>query len=159
MVKDNWWYKLMRNQVVRFLFSAGLGFIVDIVAFYLLFNYVFTSARYHVLGQNITNNNLAFTISFCMGVVVNFLVNRYMVFTESTLSPSRQFFRFISVAFVGYFANLGLLNLYVDNFHIYPPIARPAAALSLFVASFFVHKFFSFNLSLRNQHHAAKSNR
>jgi putative flippase GtrA len=159
MVKNNWWYKLLQNQAVRFLFSAGLGFIVDIAAFYILYNYLFTSAHYQVLGYQVTNNNLAFTISFCMGVMVNFLVNRYMVFTESTLSPSRQFLRFISVAFVGYFANLGLLNLYINNLHIYPPVARPAAALSLFVASFFVHKFFSFNLSLRNQHHAAKSNR
>jgi hypothetical protein len=35
--------------------------------------------------------------------------------------------------------------------HMYPPVARITAALSLFFASYFVHKFFSFSLSLRHQ--------
>lgn len=157
MPKDNLWYRLMKNQVVRFLFSAGLGFLVDVFAFYLFYHNLFTQKTYHVFGHEWGNYNLSFSISFFMGVVVNFLVNRYMVFTESTLSPAKQFFRFVTVAIVGYFANLWLLNIYIKNVHLYPPVARPAAALSLFVASFFVHKFFSFNLSLRNQHHAKAS--
>jgi hypothetical protein len=39
---------------------------------------------------------------------------------------------------------------------MYPPVARVTAALSLFFASFFVHKIFSFSLSLR--HHASGRN-
>jgi hypothetical protein len=35
---------------------------------------------------------------------------------------------------------------------MYPPLARATAALSLFFVSYFVHKLFSFSLSLR--HHA-----
>jgi len=148
---------MMQNQVLRFLFSAGLGFIVDISAFYLLYHDAFNKGSYHVLGRDVGNYNLSFSVSFFMGVVVNFLVNHFLVFTESKLSPVRQFIRFSLVAFAGYFANLGLLNVYIKYLHLYPPVARPAAALSLFVASFFVHKFFSFNLSLR--HHAPESSR
>jgi putative flippase GtrA len=84
--------------------------------------------------------------------VVNFLITRYAVFTESASSPLKQFLRFISVAIVGFFANLGLLDFFIRSLHFYPPVARITAALSLFFASFFIHKFFSFSLSLR--HHA-----
>ncbi|WP_462265444.1 GtrA family protein [Mucilaginibacter sp.] len=158
MPQNSRWHRLPENQVVKFLFSAGLGFLVDIFAFYLFFHALFTKDSYQLFGYKVGNYNLSFSISFFMGVVVNFLVNRYLVFTESTLSPLRQFLRFLLVAIVGYFANLWLLNIYIRNLHLYPPVARPAAALSLFIASFFVHKFFSFNLSLRNQHHAAQPN-
>lgn len=144
------WQKMMRNEVLRFIFSSGLGFVVDIAAFYLLFHFLFTKTNYNVFGRPIGNFNLSFTVSFCLGVITNFLADRYLVFTQSTLAPVRQFSRFILVAFVGYFANLGLLNVYIRFVHLDPPIARPAAALSLFVASFFVHKFFSFNVPIHS---------
>ncbi len=145
------WNKMMQNQILRFVFSSGLGFVVDISAFYFLYHLLFTRPQYHLYGDHYFGNyNVSFTVSFFLGVMVNFLADRYLVFTQSTLSPFKQFFRFFLVAIVGYFANLGVLNFYIRSLHINPPIARPAAALSLFVASFFVHKFFSFNLSLRH---------
>ncbi len=148
---------MMQNQVLRFLFSAGLGFVVDISAFYVFYHNLFIQNNYQVLGKTIGNYNLSFSISFFMGVIVNFLADRYLVFAESTLSPVKQFLRFMLVAIVGYFANLGVLNIYIHYVHLYPPLARIAAALSLFIASFFVHKFFSFNLAANYNH--AKPNR
>lgn len=156
MSDNTLWHRMMQNQVLRFLFSSGLGFLVDISAFYLFYKVLFTQGSYTVNGHKLGNYNLSFTVSFFMGVIVNFLANRYLVFFESKLSPLKQFFRFMLVAVIGYFANLGLLNVYIRYLHIDPPVARPAAALSLFIASFFVHKFFSFNLSV--SHHGAKSN-
>jgi hypothetical protein len=47
-----------------------------------------------------------------------------------------------------------VLKLFIQNFQMNPIVARPSAALSLFFLSFFVHKFFSFSLSLR--HHASE---
>ena len=78
-----------------------------------------------------------------------------MVFTESVSSPLKQFVRFVAVAIIGFFANLTVLKIFIQDVHMYPPVARPAAALSLFFASYFVHRFFSFSLSLR--HHAAET--
>jgi hypothetical protein len=57
------------------------------------------------------------------------------------------------VAFIGFFANQLMLEIYGETTFLYPPVARIATALSLFFASFFIHKAFSFSLSLRN--HAA----
>jgi putative flippase GtrA len=144
--------KILKNQVVRFILSAGIGFLVDVGSFPLLYRNLFTEKKYHVWFINLDHYVLSFTISFTMGVLVNFLITRYFVFSESKSSPSKQFFRFASVAVLGYFANLGILEVFINDVHIRPLYARPAAALSLFFASYFVHKFFSFSLSLR--HHA-----
>ncbi|WP_158827878.1 GtrA family protein [Mucilaginibacter lacusdianchii] len=147
---------LLKNKFVRFLFSAGSGFLVDIAAFFVLDRFVFTQNQYNILGHQTGNHALSLGVSFFLGVVVNFLITRYLVFSESRLPFSKQFMRFGLVAFVGYFANLEVLKLFIRYLHLAPPVARITAALSLFFASFFIHKVFSFNLSLR--HHARTNN-
>lgn len=148
--------KILNNQVIRFILSAGVGFLVDICAFFLFYKHLFTSNHYTIFSFVISNYFLSFSISFFLGVTVNFLITRNFVFSESKSSSSKQFFRFIAVAILGFFANLGLLEVFIKYFGLYPPLARITAALSLFFASYFVHKFFSFSLSLR--HHAPGRN-
>jgi putative flippase GtrA len=144
--------KLFKSEVTRFILSAGIGFLVDVSSFYLFYHNLLTKKKYFILFFTVRNYWLSFSISFFLGVMVNFLITRYFVFTKSTTKPVKQFVRFISVAIVGYFANLTLLTVFVADLNIYPPLARIVAALSLFFASFFVHKVFSFSLSLR--HHS-----
>ncbi|WP_295672241.1 GtrA family protein, partial [uncultured Mucilaginibacter sp.] len=150
MANQNLGNKLLKNQVVRFVFSAGVGFLVDVSAFYLFYHNLLVQKTYHIVYFTVRNYTLSFSISFFLGVLVNFLITRYFVFSESKLPPYKQFFRFVSVAFIGYFANLAVLKLFIQSFQMNPIIARPSAALSLFFLSFFVHKFFSFSLSLRH---------
>ncbi|MES2428363.1 MAG: GtrA family protein [Bacteroidota bacterium] len=144
--------KFFKNQLARFIFSAGIGFLVDIIAFYLLDHKFLERPTYKVFTYTFDNYTLSLAISFFLGVVVNFFITKYMVFSESQSSPAKQFARFVSVAIIGFFANLTLLDIFIRSLNMYPPVARIAAALSLFFASFFVHKFFSFSLSLRHQH-------
>jgi len=143
--------KLLQNQVIRFVLSAGVGFLVDIAAFYIFYHNLLVQKTYNIFFFTVRNSTLSLAISFFLGVVVNFLITRYFVFSESKSSPYKQFFRFILVAIIGFFANLAVLKIFIQDLHMYPPVARPAAALSLFFASYFVHKFFSFSLSLRHQ--------
>jgi len=148
---------ITRNQVARFVLSAGLGFVVDISCFYLFYHNIFERKYYDIWGMHLRNFTVSLAVSFFIGVMVNFLMTRYIVFTESKTSFSKQFFRFTGVAVIGFFANQFLLLLLVNQFNMYPPVARPLAALSLFFASFFIHKAFSFSLSLR--HHATADSR
>ncbi|MBS1524317.1 MAG: GtrA family protein [Bacteroidetes bacterium] len=142
--------KLAQNQVVRFIFSAGIGFLVDISVFYLLYHNLLTERTYQLMSVTLRNSTVSLAVSFFLGVVVNFLITRYMVFSESKSRPSKQFFRFVLVAVIGFFANLAIVDILIRYLGMYPPVARPLAALSLFFASFFIHKLFSFSLSLRD---------
>jgi putative flippase GtrA len=146
------WYKLEKNQLARFVLSAGMGFLVDISIFYLLYHNVLIQKRYHIFNTEVKNSTLSLAISYCLGVVVNFLITKYLVFSESTSSSRKQFMRFASVAIIGFFANLAMIDILIHYFNMYPPLARPAAMLSLFFASYFIHKFFSFSLAMRHQH-------
>jgi putative flippase GtrA len=143
--------RILKSQVIRFIFSAGIGFLVDISVYYLLYHNFLAQKTYNIFSFAVRNSTLSLAISFFMGVVVNFLITRYFVFSESKSSPSKQFFRFAGVAVVGFFANLAVLKLFIQELHMYPPLARITTALSLFFLSYFVHRFFSFSLSLRHQ--------
>ncbi len=144
--------KVAKNQIARFVLSAGMGFLVDVTVFYLLYHNLLTQKRYHFLNSDFRNSTVSLTISYALGVLVNFLITKYLVFNQSKTSAYKQFFRFATVAVIGYFANLGIISIFIHQFNMYPPVARPLAALSLFFASYFVHKFFSFSLSLRHHH-------
>ena len=145
--------KIAKNQVARFILSAGMGFLVDIASFFLLFHYAFTQRNYNILSIKVNTSTLTLGISFTLGVLVNFVITKYLVFIESQTSAYKQFLRFALVAGIGFFANLGMIEVFIHYFSMYPPFARPLAALSLFFASYFVHKFFSFSLALRHQQH------
>ena len=149
------WYKIQKNQLARFVLSAGIGFLVDISIFYLLYHNLLTQKRYYIFNTVLRNSTVSLAISYCLGVLVNFLITKYLVFTESRSASYKQFFRFVTVAFIGFFANLAVIDVFIHYFNMYPPLARPLAMLSLFFASFFIHKFFSFSLALRHQHAGA----
>jgi len=156
MVKKTWDI-IQKNQLLRFLFSAGVGFLVDISVFYLLYHNLLSQKHYDLFSARLKNSTISLSISYVLGVVTNFLMAKYVVFTDSKSKSTTQFVRFVSVAIIGFFANLGIIDLFIHYFNMYPPLARPLAMLSLFFASFFIHKFFSFSLSLRHQHAAGKN--
>jgi putative flippase GtrA len=152
MLKKILAHKIAQNQALRFVFSAGMGFLVDVSAFYLFYHNLLTQHAYKIFGFSFRNSTVSLAISFFLGVLVNFVITKYLVFSDSKSKPSKQFIRFVSVAIIGFFANLAVVKILIQVFGMYPPLARPIAALSLFFASYFIHKVFSFSLSLR--HHA-----
>ncbi len=74
--------KLLKNQVFRFVISAGAGFLVDVSAFYLFYHNLLVQRTYQIFSLTVRNSTLSLAISFCMGVIVNFLITRYLVFAE-----------------------------------------------------------------------------
>jgi len=138
--------KLLKNKIVLFFLSAGVGFMVDGLVYYFVYHYYFINHGVKIFNYNISGDIFSLIISYSCCIVCNFLLTKYFVFAHSKLSSQNQFLRFFMVAFVGFFANLLMLRLFVYVFKVYPPLARIIGALSLGVASYFVHKFFSFNI-------------
>jgi putative flippase GtrA len=143
---------IFKNQVALFVFSAGSGALVDVLMFRILHFYILSNKSYRIFKVPFSNYSISLTISFFMGVMVNFLITRYLVFTESKSKSSKQFVRFMTVAVVGYFANLALIKIFIQKVGMDADVARISTLCSLFFASFFVHKVFSFSLSLRHHH-------
>jgi len=145
-IRNPFFKKLLKNEIVRFFLSTGVGFIVDAVVYYLAYHFWIAKNSIPLLGLHISKDVICLIISYTCCIICNFLLTKYFVFAHSRLSSQNQFLRFFTVAFLGFFANLMLLRIFVYIFKFYPPLARIIAALSLGIASYFVHKFFSFNI-------------
>src|ERR1700749_1262210 len=130
--------KILKNEVARFVLSAGAGFLVDISSYYLFYHNLLTKKHYRVLGMVMANSTVSLAISFFLGVLVNFLITKFVVFPQSQSAPYKQFVRFVCVAIVGFFANLAVISFLIKHLNMYPPVARPISALSLFFASYFI---------------------
>ncbi len=137
--------KLLKNEVVRFFLSTGVGFLVDALVYYFVYHYIFLETV-KIFGFSFSRDVISLIVSYSCCIICNFLLTKYFVFAHSKLSTQNQFLRFFMVAFIGFFANLLMLRLFVRVFDMYPPLARVVGALSLGIASYFVHKFFSFNI-------------
>src|SRR5437762_7561982 len=121
MVNEVLEHKLVKNQVFRFIFSAGIGFLVDISVFYLLYHNLLSQHSYQMFSVTVRNSSLSLAISFFLGVLVNFLITKFLVFNESQSRSSKQFIRFISVAIIGFFANLAVVKFLIQEMGVYPP--------------------------------------
>lgn len=144
--EENYLQQIVNSKVIRFFLSAGIATMVDVMIYFSVINYLFHYQRVNVGFYSASAHNFSLCISYSCGVLINFLLNKYAVFSESTIAGRKQFRRFALIAFLGFFANYGLLRLFVEVFDFYPTPSRIASALSLGVASYYVHKLFTFKI-------------
>lgn len=133
----------IKTQFLKYLVAAGSGMLVDLLAYTVLFHFVL----YHLHFPSLI-------ISFGLGLITNFLVSKYVVFSQSTLETGTQFKRFLAISAVVFFANMGLMQvLYIQlprisdllpKLPFYGGIVRLVAGGSIAIVSFLSHKFLSF---------------
>jgi putative flippase GtrA len=131
----------MLQRLFSFLFVGGLGAVVNMVVFNLL--YVQLSlpmdARIH--------NVLALTISYEISVLVNFSLNDYFTFRHlsgHTRSWMARCSRFHLTAIVGYFLTLGIQYVFHFFLHISPTVSQALAILLVTFYNFAVHHLFTY---------------
>lgn len=139
-------YRLVNNKAIRFFLSAGVATLVDVLIYFTVISYLLNYQRINFGWYSASAHNFSLCISYSCGVIINFLLTKYAVFTESNIRGRKQFRRFALIAFLGFFANYGLLRLFVEIFDFYPTPSRIASALSLGIASYYVHKLFTFKI-------------
>lgn len=138
--------KTFQSKIVKFFLSAGTATLIDVFIYFVTINYVFNHQRIHFYSFSASAHTFTLVISYSFGVVANFLLTKYAVFNQSEVASSKQFFRFSLIAFIGFFANYGLLRFFVEICGFYPTFSRVTSALSLGIASYYIHKLFTFKV-------------
>ncbi len=149
-------YKLYQNKILRYFFSAGVATGLDVMVYAISFNFIFQKKIVYTPLIAISPHVASLMISYSCGLITNFFIARYVVFSESTGKRRYQFSRFFIVGVIGFFANYSVLRLLVEGFAIWPTFARIISALSLGVLSFYLHKIFSFRIK-KNENEPANT--
>ena len=119
------------QQFVSYLFTGGAATIVDVLVFSILTK----SGLWYVW---------ALCVSYFIGLTTNFWLSRRFVFGIYWHNWLVQYAVFASVALNSLLANLGLLQLLINDLHWNPTAARLVSAACVALLSFAGHKLYSF---------------
>jgi putative flippase GtrA len=141
--------RLMPLQTFRYAACGGANTVVDIVMYYIGYNFILhkhdLDLNFIVLKSHIASILIAWCISFPIG----FFLMRNIVFTESTLHGRVQLFRYFLLVVICLFLNYVFIKLFVEQFHIYPTVAKILTTCIVVVFSYLTQKNFTFKAENR----------
>lgn len=121
-------------QLFRYTFVGGFAFVVDFGLLYILTEY----AHLHYL--------LSATISFLVGLIVNYIISVIWVFSKSVYSNKAvEFLLFTGVGVIGLGINNVCLWLLSDVFMVWYMYSKVLTTVITYLWNFFARKFILFN--------------
>jgi putative flippase GtrA len=135
------WFSI---DTFRYLVSGSFTAASSIVAYFIAYNYILHQTDVQIGQYLITAPVAALGIETLFTFVLGFTLNKYLVFTKSTLKGRVQMFRYATVFGTNIFLNYALLKILVEAFHFYPSIAKACITIVLAIFSYFSQKYFSF---------------
>ncbi len=147
--------RLLKNQsLFRYGIAAAIATLVDIIIYFLFYNFVLQKEDVQVLPALIVSApTTALAFSYSCGLITNFTITRFYVFPGSPLRTRIQLMRYVMVALLILGVNYLLMTFFIRWLHWFPTLSRSAAAILCGFASFGIHRIFSFrgNVSLSSQ--------
>jgi len=134
----------------RYLVSGASTAATGVIVYYIAYNWILKQEDVHLsvsfLPRLITAPVAALAIESLITFFVGFMLNKYLVFTQSNLKGRIQLFRYGSVVATNILLNYALLKMLVEAFGFYPTLAKLFITILLAVFSYFSQKHFSFKV-------------
>jgi putative flippase GtrA len=137
--------KILQLKIVRYGMAAAIATAVDVAIYFIAFNYIFKKEDVHLLPFLVLGApTVSLILSYSCGLITNFSISKYFVFTESDLRGHHQLMRYVMVAILILFLNYGFMSFLIKTLEWFPTIARAVSAVTVGFLSFVIHKSFSF---------------
>lgn len=137
------WFSL---HTFRYMASGGITVSTGIVGYYIIFNFFLHQQDILVGKYLITAPVAALVLESLVTFTIGFMLNKYLVFTQSNLVGRIQLFRYATVYGTNILLNYALLKILVEGFQFYPTVAKALITIILAVFSYFSQKYFSFRV-------------
>ena len=134
----------MPEQTFRYAVCGGSNMLLDIFLFYISFNFILQKKVLDLGFIVLKPYNAALGMAFCITFPLGFVLNKYLVFSDSYLRGYTQLFRYLLIVLINLFLNYLILNLMVQYFHFYPTISKIFATIIIVTFSFLSQKHFTF---------------
>lgn len=134
----------MPIQTFRYAACGGGNTFLDIFVFFLSYNFILHKQDLN-LGFIVFKPHIAaFIISFCVSFPTGFFLMRNIVFTQSTLHGRVQLFRYFVLVVICLLLNYVFIKLFVEQFHIYPTVAKMLTTVIVVSFSYLTQKNYTF---------------
>ena len=138
--------KLVPAQTFRYAVCGGFNTILDILLYFVTYNFVLQKKIIHFKIFSISPHIGAFLIVFPITFTTGFILSKYITFTQSYLRGRIQLFRYGVTVLVCILLNYVFLKLFVDICHLYPTPSKILTTGIVVVYSYFSQRFYSFKM-------------
>ena len=136
--------KFLNLQTFRYLACGGSNTMLDILLYFISYNYILQKQVLHLGPVAISPHIGAFIIAFGVSFPVGFWLMRSIVFTDSTLRGRVQLFRYFLLVAVCIILNYAFLKLFVEQWGIYPTPSKMLTTVIVVSFSYLTQKHFTF---------------
>lgn len=130
----------------RYLATGGSTAVLGVLIYFIAYNFVLHQQGILLPFIFISGPIAALILELCITFPLGFLLNKYLVFTESNLKGRTQLFRYGSIVGINIFLNYVLIKSMVELLHFYPTIAKFTTTVLVTIFSYFSQKNFSFGV-------------
>lgn len=136
----------MPLQTFKYAACGGGNTLLDILIYSISYNFILEKQVVHTIIGAVSPHIMAFFISFAVSFPTGYLLNRYIVFPGSTLKGRVQLFRYFLLVVVCIGLNYVFIKLFVEQFHLYPTVAKILTTVIVVSFSYLTQKQFTFKV-------------
>lgn len=138
--------RLMPLQTFRYIACGGGNTMLDILIYFVSYNFILDKQIVYTPVGAIKPHIAAFIISFIITFPIGFYLNRNIVFTGSTIRGRVQLFRYFLLVSACIALNYLFIKLFVEQFAVYPTIAKLMTTVIVVSFSYLTQKKFTFKV-------------
>lgn len=136
--------RIMPVQTFRYAACGGGNTLLDIVMYSIGYNFILHKHNLDLGFFAIKPHIASIMIAWCVSFPTGFFLMRHIVFTESTLHGRVQLFRYFVLVIICLLLNYIFIKLFVEQFHIYPTVAKVLTTIIVVTFSYLTQKNFTF---------------
>lgn len=142
--------KMMPFQTFRYLVCGGGNTVMDILLYFISYNFILHKEMVHLPFYTISAPIAAFMMAFVITFPTGFLLNKYIVFSESNLRGRVQLIRYFLLVGICIVFNLVFIKFFVEYCHFYPTIAKILTTVLVVCFSYITQKKFTFKVKVQD---------
>lgn len=143
--------RFMPKQTFRYAACGGGNTVLDILIYFISYNYILHKQIIYTPLGAVSPHIMAFLMSFVISFPTGYLLNRFIVFPGSTLKGRIQLFRYFVLVLVCIILNYVFIKLFVEQFGIYPTVAKILTTVIVISFSYLTQKHFTFKVESRGK--------
>jgi putative flippase GtrA len=134
----------MPIHTFRYAACGGGNTVLDILGFYLSYNFLFHKTPIHIGLLTISPHIASFMVSFCVTFPIGFYLSRYVVFQETAVKKTAQLLKYFLVVLGCILLNYIFLKLFVDYFGWFATPAKIVTTFFVVIFSYTSQKNYTF---------------
>ncbi len=136
--------KIFDLQTFRYAVCGGSNAALNLLMFYVAYNFIFEEEVINLLGYPVTRYIAAYLVALCISFPVGFTLNKFVVFQQSNLQGSVQLFRYAFVTVSSILFDYLLLHFLVGYLKFWATPSQAFIIVLLSLYAYFCQTYFTF---------------